>query len=115
MFKSHIRNPFSCRGVGCVKLPATAAFPTDDKLLQRIDAARRALPRNSMKALWRAPQADNAQLVSELLTPSAQAEAEARTAAARAALERVRAARAELGSSLIRLAGQYPRGRSATG
>ena len=48
MFGSNGRNPFTCRGVGCVKLPATAAFPTDDKLLQRIEEARRALPRDSI-------------------------------------------------------------------
>ncbi len=114
MFNSNGRNLLASR-IGCVKLPATAAFPTDDKLLQRIEQARRALPRNSMKALWRAPQAENAELVSELLTPRAEAEAEARTAAARAAVERLRAARAELGSTLIRLDELYPHGRSAAG
>jgi hypothetical protein len=115
MFNSNVRNPFACRGVGCVKLPATAAFPTDDKLLQRIEQARRALPRNSMKALWRAPQAENAELVSELLTPRADADSEAGTTAARVAVERVRAARAELGSTLLRIEDLYPHGRSATG
>src|SRR5512134_4027594 len=47
MFTWRVRDPF----VSCVKLPATVAFPTDDRLLQRIEESRRALPPNSMKAL----------------------------------------------------------------
>jgi hypothetical protein len=39
--------------VSCVKLPAAVAFPTDDRLLQRIEDSRRALPPNSMKPLWK--------------------------------------------------------------
>jgi hypothetical protein len=46
-----VRNPFGCRGVSCVKLPAAVAFPTDDRLLQRIEESRRALPPNNMKSL----------------------------------------------------------------
>lgn len=113
MFNSNSRNPFTCRGVGCVKLPATAAFPTDDKLLQRIEEARRALPRNSVKALHRAPQAEHADLVSELLTPGDEREAQTRTDAVRAAIRR--AAHAELGSAFPRIEALARRGRSAAG
>ena len=52
MFNSRVRDPFACRGVSCVKLPAAVAFPTDERLLERIEASRRALPLNSMKALF---------------------------------------------------------------
>jgi hypothetical protein len=100
MFSSNGRNPFACRGVGFVKLPATAAFPTDDKLLRRIEEARRALPRDSIKALRRAPQAEDAKWVSELLTPSVESEEQSRAEAARAAIQRFRAAGVELGSTL---------------
>jgi hypothetical protein len=47
MFTSRVRDSV----MSCVKLPATVAFPTDDRLLQRIEESRRALPPNSMKAL----------------------------------------------------------------
>jgi hypothetical protein len=107
MFGSNGRKPFTCRGLGCVKLPATAAFPTDDKLLQRIEEARRALPRNSMKALRRVPHEGDAKWVSELLTPSAGADEELRADAARAAIQRFRAASTEREL--------YPRGRAAAG
>jgi hypothetical protein len=39
--------------VSCVKLPAAVAFPTDDRLLQRIEELRRALPANNVKPLWK--------------------------------------------------------------
>ena len=39
--------------VSCVKLPAAVAFPTDGRLLQRIEESRRALPVNNMKPLWK--------------------------------------------------------------
>jgi hypothetical protein len=113
MFSSNGRNPFACQGVGCVKLPATAAFPTDDKLLQRIEEARRALPRDSVKALRRAPQAENTDLVSELLTPSAEQDAQARANALRAAIQR--AARAELAPTSLRIEALSLRGRAAAG
>lgn len=51
MFSLGVRNPFGCRGVSCVKLPAAVAFPTDDRLLKRIEELRRALPRDNMKSL----------------------------------------------------------------
>ena len=54
MFTFVTRDPFGCRGVSCVKLPATVAFPTDGRLLQRIEESRRALPANNMKPLWKA-------------------------------------------------------------
>jgi len=39
--------------VSCVKLPAAVAFPTDDRLLKRIEESRRALPANNVKPLWK--------------------------------------------------------------
>ena len=53
MFTLRVRDPFGCHGVSCVKLPAAVAFPTDDRLLQRIEELRRALPANNMKPLWK--------------------------------------------------------------
>ena len=53
MFMSSVRDPFGCRGVSCVKLPSAVAFPTDGRLLQRIEESRRALPANNMKPLWK--------------------------------------------------------------
>ena len=53
MFTWRVRDPFGSFGVSCVKLPAAAAFPTDDRLLQRLEESRRALPPNSVKALCR--------------------------------------------------------------
>lgn len=54
MFTLRVRDPFGCRGISCVKLPAAVAFPTDDALLRRLEAQRRTLPPNNMKALWKA-------------------------------------------------------------
>ena len=53
MFTLRFRDPFGSHGVPCVKLPAAVAFPTDDRLLQRIEQSRRALPANNMKPLWK--------------------------------------------------------------
>jgi len=53
MFTWRVRDSFAGPAVSCVKLPAAVAFPTDDRLLQRLEESRRALPPNSVKALWR--------------------------------------------------------------
>lgn len=54
MFSMRIWDSFGSRGVSCVKLPAAVAFPTDGRLLQRIEESRRALPAtNNMKPLWK--------------------------------------------------------------
>jgi len=37
----------------CIHLPAAVAFPTDARLLQRIESSRKALPVNSVKSLRR--------------------------------------------------------------
>jgi hypothetical protein len=39
------------RPVWCVQLPAAVIFPTDAKLLERIEESRRTLPLNSIKSL----------------------------------------------------------------
>jgi len=53
MFSMRFWDSFGSPGVSCVKLPAAVAFPTDDRLLQRIKESRRALPPNNMKPLWK--------------------------------------------------------------
>ena len=53
MFSMRFWDSFGSPGVSCVKLPAAVAFPTDDRLLQRIEQSRRALPANNMKPLWK--------------------------------------------------------------
>ena len=53
MFTWRVRDSFGGPRVSCVKLPAAVAFPTDDRLLQRLEESRRALPPNSVKALCR--------------------------------------------------------------
>ena len=53
MFTLRFWDSFGSDGVSCVKLPAAVAFPTDDRLLRRIEESRRALPANNMKALWK--------------------------------------------------------------
>jgi hypothetical protein len=95
-----------------VKLPATVAFPTDDRLLQRIEASRRALPRNNMKALWRS-RADAAELRPELRTRELDLQPPPRSDDAHASFERFQAARAELRSTLSQMEQLYPRGRVA--
>lgn len=60
MFTLRGRDPFGCHGVSCVKLPATVAFPTDERLLQRIEESRRALPLNNIKALRTTRSGDSA-------------------------------------------------------
>jgi hypothetical protein len=51
-----------------VKLPAAVAFPTDDRLLQRLEQSRRALPPNSVKALCRSRAAEGSASPSVLTT-----------------------------------------------
>jgi hypothetical protein len=65
MFTLGVRDLIGCREVSCVKLPANVAFPIDSQLLDRLERSRRALPPNSVKALWRsrAPQSSDAQAV----------------------------------------------------
>ncbi len=64
MFTMRVRDPLGSRGVSCVKLPAAVAFPIDSQLLDRLEQSRRALPPNSVKALWktRAPEHTDAKL-----------------------------------------------------
>jgi hypothetical protein len=51
MFGMRFWDSLGSPGVSCVKLPAAVAFPTDSRLLQRIEESRRALPANNMKPL----------------------------------------------------------------
>src|SRR5262245_29266315 len=65
MFTMRFRDLFGSDGVACVKLPAAVAFPTDDRLLQRIEASRRALPANNMKPLWKSRESASSLAPSE--------------------------------------------------
>ena len=65
MFTLRLRDPFGSSGVSCVKLPAAVAFPTDDRLLQRIQELRRALPANNMKPLWKSREPASSRAPSE--------------------------------------------------
>jgi hypothetical protein len=100
-------------GVSCVKLPAAVAFPTDDRLIQRIEEARRALPRNSVKPLWRSREPECAELRPELRANEIDLQPLAEVSGA--TIERFRAARAEMRSTLIRMNELCPPGRTAVG
>jgi hypothetical protein len=52
MFTLRVRDPLGGH-VSCVKLPAAVAFPINPQLLDRLEQSRRALPPNSVKALWK--------------------------------------------------------------
>ena len=53
MFSIRVRAFSGVGGSACIRLPAAVAFPTDDKLLERIARSRKALPANSIKPLRR--------------------------------------------------------------
>jgi hypothetical protein len=53
MFSIRVRALAANGGASCIKLPAAVAFPTDARLLERIETSRRALPLNSVKPLRR--------------------------------------------------------------
>jgi hypothetical protein len=53
MFNLRVRAFSGVHGAACIRLPAAVAFPTDDKLLERIETSRRALPANNVKSLRR--------------------------------------------------------------
>ena len=53
MFHIRVRTFSTSGGASCIKLPAAVAFPTDARLLERIESSRRALPLNSVKPLRR--------------------------------------------------------------
>jgi hypothetical protein len=53
MFTLRFWDAFGLHGMSCVKLPAAVSFPTDDRLLKRIEESRRALPANNVKPLWK--------------------------------------------------------------
>jgi hypothetical protein len=54
MFQSRVRPYPEWVAPSCIRLPAAAAFPTDARLLERIERSRSALPPDSIKPLrWR--------------------------------------------------------------
>jgi hypothetical protein len=74
MFSMRFRDSFGSTGVSCVKLPAAVAFPTDGRLLQRIEASRRALPANNMKPLWKSRELAVERDHREILSPPSRPE-----------------------------------------
>jgi hypothetical protein len=78
MFTLNVRDPFGCREVSCVKLPAAVAFPTDDRLMQRIEALRRALPPDNMKPLRKRREPLNAVATTVQRVPDVGAQPESR-------------------------------------
>ena len=78
MFTLNVRDPFGCRGVSCVKLPAAVAFPTDDRLMQRIEASRRALPPDNMKSLRKSHERVNVVATTVQRAPDVAAQPESR-------------------------------------
>jgi hypothetical protein len=61
-----------------VKLPAAVAFPTDDRLLRRIEASRRALPPDNMKSLRKSRERSNAVAATAQRVPDVGAQPEPR-------------------------------------
>ena len=53
MFNLRVRAFSGVGGAAFIRLPAAVAFPTDVKLLERIETSRKALPANSIKPLIR--------------------------------------------------------------
>lgn len=53
MFSMCVRAFSGVGGSAVIRLPAAVEFPTDDKLLERIETSRKALPANSIKPLRR--------------------------------------------------------------
>ena len=53
MFNLRVRAFSGVGGAACIRLPAAVAFPTDDKLIERIETSRKALPPNNVKSLRR--------------------------------------------------------------
>ena len=76
MFSMRFRGSFGSTGVSCVKLPAAVAFPTDGRLLQRIEESRRALPANNMKPLWKSRELAVERVDHEIASPAARPHAD---------------------------------------
>ncbi len=53
MLQLNVHAPLGRGSVSFIRLPATVIFPTNDKLLERIEKTRKTLPPNSIKALRR--------------------------------------------------------------
>ncbi len=115
MFNLRVPDPFGCRGVSCVKLPAAAAFPIDSQLLERLEQSRRALPPNSVKPLLRSRERQHAELPSAPRPPDAALRSTRVSDAAHASIERF-PARVELRlRQLVRVEPLYARSKVAFG
>jgi hypothetical protein len=88
MFTWRVRDSFGL-AVSCVKLPAAVAFPTDDRLLERLAESRRALPPNSIKALWRSRAHECPRAPSALRTQDGGARLRSTPDVSRAAIDRL--------------------------
>ncbi len=111
MFTLRVRDPLGGR-VSCVKLPAAVAFPIDSQLLDRLEQSRRALPPNSVKALWknRASQRADAQPAPCQLDAARSARG---TAATHAPIEQFPVRAESRVRQLVRIEQVYARGKMA--
>jgi len=76
MFTMRFWGSFGSPGVSCIKLPAAVAFPTDGRLLQRIEESRRALPANNMKPLWKSRELAAERVADETVSLAARPQAD---------------------------------------
>ena len=76
MFSMRFWDSFGSPGVSCIKLPAAVAFPTDGRLLQRIEESRRALPPNTMTPVWKSRELAVERVDHEIASPAARPRAD---------------------------------------
>jgi hypothetical protein len=115
MFTLRVRDPFGSRGMSCVKLPSAVAFPTDPRLLDRLEQSRRALPPNSVKALWKSGERCQARPGRKVREVAARAEQELKITGAAISRLPVRAETVFALPQLVRIEELYPRSRVALG
>jgi hypothetical protein len=117
MFVSRVRNLFGYRVLSCVKLPAAVAFPTDERLLRRLEDLRRALPPNSVKALRTSREPLRVVAASAQHLPAVHARGAPQTALEQRAAPHFQepAERPAAFPQLVRLDELYARGRAVLG
>ena len=103
------------RGVLCVKLPAAVAFPIDSQLLDRLEQSRRALPPNSVKALWRSRRPQQPEPRSAQRPLDADVRSTRKSGVAQATIERFPVRVESRLRQLVRVEPLYTRGEVALG
>jgi len=115
MFTLRVPDPFGCRGVSCVKLPAAVAFPIDSQLLDRLEQSRRALPPNSVKPLLRSLEPQQAEPRSAQRPRDAALRSTRKSDGAHATIERFPARVESRLRQLVRIEPLYARNKVALG